>query len=64
MAKLNTLATNVLGFTAATLGVSMIAPGGAVAAGFVEDAKVNLGLRNFYINRNFVDPSNPQSKAE
>ncbi|MGV2837034.1 OprD family outer membrane porin, partial [Pseudomonas shirazensis] len=23
-----------------------------------------LGLRNFYINRNFVDPANPQSKAE
>ena len=34
------------------------------AAGFVEDAKVTLGLRNFYINRNFVDPSNAQSKAE
>ncbi|SDI27941.1 hypothetical protein SAMN05216603_1331, partial [Pseudomonas benzenivorans] len=31
-------------------------PLGAQAAGFVDDAKVSLGLRNFYINRNFVDP--------
>nr|WP_259407074.1 OprD family porin [Pseudomonas sp. S07E 245] len=30
----------------------------------MEDAKATLGLRNFYINRNFVDPANPQSKAE
>lgn len=36
----------------------------AVEQGFVEDAKVTLGLRNFYINRNFVDPAYPQSKAE
>ncbi|RML88931.1 OprD family outer membrane porin, partial [Pseudomonas savastanoi] len=34
------------------------------AAGFVEDAKVNLNLRNFYINRNFVDPANAQNYAE
>ncbi|WP_252271901.1 OprD family porin [Pseudomonas subflava] len=33
------------------------------AAGFVEDAKVNLNLRNYYINRNFVDES-PQNYAE
>ncbi|KJK07084.1 MULTISPECIES: OprD family porin [Pseudomonas] len=36
----------------------------AADGGFVEDAKVNLNLRNFYINRNFVDPANPQGKAE
>ncbi|MBS7664445.1 OprD family porin [Pseudomonas lalucatii] len=36
----------------------------AAEQGFVEDAKVNLGLRNFYINRNFVDPANSQAKAE
>lgn len=64
MAKLNTLAASVLGFSTTALGLSLVAPGAATAAGFVEDAKVNLGLRNFYINRNFVDPSNPQSKAE
>lgn len=40
--------------TLATLGAS--APGFAAdAGGFVEDAKVNLNLRNFYFNRNFVD---------
>lgn len=32
--------------------------------GFLEDAKATLNLRNFYINRNFVDPANPQGKAE
>ncbi|MNQ14857.1 Porin-like protein NicP precursor [compost metagenome] len=36
----------------------------AAEQGFVEDAKVTLGLRNFYINRNFVDPAFPQGKAE
>ncbi len=36
----------------------------AAEQGFVEDAKVSLGLRNFYINRNFVDPAFPQGKAE
>lgn len=36
----------------------------AVADGFADDAKVNLGLRNFYINRNFVDPAYPQGKGE
>ncbi|AXA23885.1 OprD family porin [Pseudomonas putida] len=39
-------------------------PDAALAAGFIEDSKATLNLRNFYINRNFVDPSNPQSKAE
>lgn len=32
--------------------------------GFVEDASATLNLRNFYINRNFVNPTNPQGKAE
>ena len=36
----------------------------AAEQGFVEDAKVTLGLRNFYINRNFVDPAFSQGKAE
>ncbi|MFJ3483384.1 OprD family porin [Pseudomonas sp. NPDC090202] len=34
------------------------------AEGFVEDAKVGLNLRNFFINRNFVDPAYPQSGAQ
>ena len=36
----------------------------AAESGFVEDAKVSLNLRNFYINRNFVDPANAQGKGE
>jgi len=36
----------------------------AQAEGFVEDAKVGLNLRNFFINRNFVDPANAQSGAQ
>ena len=50
----------------ALLGAGVIAglPGTSLAAGFVEDIKATLGLRNFYINRNFTNPSNPQSKAE
>lgn len=36
----------------------------AAESGFVEDAKVNLNLRNFYINRNFTNPNNAQGKAE
>ncbi|UVJ46659.1 OprD family porin [Pseudomonas sp. LS1212] len=32
--------------------------------GFIDDAKVSLNARNFYINRNFVDPAYPQGKAE
>ncbi|QPN46640.1 OprD family porin [Priestia aryabhattai] len=50
----------------ALLGAGMIGslPGISVAAGFIEDSKATLGLRNFYINRNFTNPSNPQSKAE
>ncbi|TWD49636.1 OprD family porin [Pseudomonas sp. SJZ131] len=42
-------------------------PGLSVAAGesgFIDDAKVNLNLRNFYINRNFTNPTKAQGKAE
>ena len=39
-------------------------PAAVQAAGFVDDAKVSVGLRNFYINRNFVDDANPQNYAE
>jgi hypothetical protein len=44
--------------------MALALPLSSQAAGFTEDAKITLGLRNFYINRNFVDPSNSQSKAE
>jgi hypothetical protein len=39
-------------------------PAHAEESGFVEGAKATLNLRNFYINRNFTNPTNPQSKAE
>ncbi|WP_287812009.1 OprD family porin, partial [Pseudomonas sp.] len=34
------------------------------AEGFLDDASAALNLRNYYINRNFVDPRNSQAKAE
>ncbi|WP_144948087.1 OprD family outer membrane porin, partial [Pseudomonas oryzihabitans] len=35
------------------------------ADGFIEGTKANLNLRNFYFNRNFVDPAyTAQNKAE
>ncbi len=51
-------------------GLIALAPAGAALpvaaqeAGFVEGAKVNLNLRNFYINRNFTNPTKTQGKAE
>jgi hypothetical protein len=33
----------------------------AESGGFLEDAKVNLNLRNFFFNRNFIQPSRPQA---
>ncbi|MHA6129093.1 OprD family porin [Pseudomonas fluorescens group sp. PF-1] len=39
-------------------------PAQAEESGFVEGAKVNLNLRNFYINRNFTNPTKAQGKAE
>ncbi|MHC8355397.1 OprD family porin [Pseudomonas sp. LB3P81] len=39
-------------------------PATAEESGFVEGAKVNLNLRNFYINRNFTNPTKAQGKAE
>nr|WP_314488191.1 OprD family porin [uncultured Pseudomonas sp.] len=46
------------------LAVSCSLPALAVESGFLEDGKASLNLRNFYINRNFVDPDNAQGKAE
>ncbi|MFW9080267.1 OprD family porin [Pseudomonas sp. P2757] len=44
--------------------VGIALPAAAEEAGFVEGAKVNLNLRNFYINRNFTNPTKAQGKAE
>ncbi|MCV4284898.1 OprD family porin [Pseudomonas capsici] len=50
------------GFSAAI--TASLSPTFTQAAGFVDDAKVGLNLRNFFINRNFVDPDNAQSGAQ
>jgi len=36
----------------------------AAESGFLEDAQANLNLRNFYLNRNFTNPTKAQGKAE
>src|SRR5471032_231769 len=33
-------------------------------SGFIDGATANLNLRNFYINRNFTNPTKAQGKAE
>lgn len=38
-------------------------PAGASAEGLVDDTTASLNLRNFYHNRNFVDPTYPQAMA-
>ncbi len=53
----------VPGLIAAAL-ASAALPAYAEESGFVEGAKVNLNLRNFYINRNFTNPTKAQGKAE
>ncbi|MDF2075457.1 OprD family porin [Ectopseudomonas mendocina] len=52
--------------SALALAVIAALPVGSVhAAGFVEDAKVTLGLRNYYFNRNFLNQTqNGQGHAE
>ena len=42
----------------------LLGAGSVQAEGFVDGAKAGLTLRNFYINRNFVDPAFGQGKAE
>ena len=55
---------HTLPFTLLGTGLRASLPMTSSAAGFIDDSKATLGLRNFYINRNFTNPSNPQSKAE
>ncbi|NIF30083.1 OprD family porin [Pantoea sp. Tr-811] len=55
---------NHLPFALIGAGLLAAVPDVGVAEGFVEDSKAVLGLRNFYINRNFTNPANPQAKAE
>ena len=46
------------------VGGSFSRPDPAQANGFVDDAEVELNIRNYYHYRNFLDPIYPQAKAE
>ncbi|MFI8607077.1 OprD family porin [Pseudomonas sp. NPDC077649] len=50
--------------SALTLAVIAALPTGAQAAGFVEDAKVSLNLRNYYFNRNYLNGTDPLIQGE
>jgi len=59
--------TTVTRLLPSALALSVIAalPVGSVhAAGFVEDAKVTLGLRNYYFNRNYLNSTDPRIQGE
>ena len=49
---------------AGTLSLALGIPAAANAAGFVEDTKINVNARNFYIGREFRDDSVTRTKAE
>ncbi len=57
-----TVTLNSRNFCALVLACALPLPG--QAAGFVDDASVNLNLRNFSINRNFTNPGNAQGLAQ
>ncbi|MGQ7957031.1 OprD family porin [Pseudomonas sp. SP16.1] len=60
MTARNILPLALLGSTA----LAVVLPSAGHAAGFVDDAKVTLGLRNYYFNRNFLNhTNNDQSQA-
>ena len=50
--------------SACALALVCALPVPAFAEGFVDDASVNLNLRNFFINRNFTNPGNAQGLAQ
>ncbi|QMV64343.1 OprD family porin [Pseudomonas berkeleyensis] len=59
--------TTVTRLLPSALALSVIAAlpvGGVHAAGFVEDAKVTLGLRNYYFNRNYLNSTDPRIQGE
>ncbi|PZW70302.1 outer membrane OprD family porin [Pseudomonas sp. URMO17WK12:I1] len=53
------LAPSLLAFA-----VACALPVSAHAEGFVEDAKVTLGLRNYYFNRNYLNRTDPLIRGE
>ena len=63
---LNISRVNRIGMNATALSLAILSPiVHSEEAGFIEGTKANLNLRNFYFNRNFVDPAyTAQNKAE
>ena len=61
----NTQASRILVPTLLAATIAALAPLGASAGGFVDDTKITVNARNFYINREFRDDSiTNRSKAE
>jgi hypothetical protein len=44
--------------------MALALPLSSQAAGFIDDAKVNIGLRNYYFNRNFINHSGPNDQGQ
>ncbi|WP_297845245.1 OprD family porin [Pseudomonas sp.] len=55
---------HVISALSAAIAASVFAPLTTQAAGFIDDATVNLNVRNFFINRDFVNPANAQKTAQ
>ncbi|RMH82625.1 outer membrane porin, OprD family, partial [Pseudomonas sp. AOB-7] len=60
MTARNALPLALIGSTA----LALVLPTATHAAGFVEDTKVTLGLRNYYFNRNFLNHTGPQVQGD
>ncbi|MEQ6330683.1 OprD family porin [Pseudomonas chengduensis] len=60
MTARNIIPLALLGSTA----LALVMPTTTHAAGFVEDAKVTLGLRNYYFNRNYLNGTDPVIRGE
>lgn len=59
-----TQANRILAPTLFTVSIAALAPQAANAGGLVEDTKITVNARNFYIGREFRDGSIERSKAE
>lgn len=60
MTARNIIPLALLGSTA----LALVMPTATHAAGFVDDAKVTLGLRNYYFNRNYLNNTDPRINGE
>jgi len=60
----NTQASRILVPTVLAATIAALAPLAASAEGFVDDTKITVNARNFYINREFRDDSVDRTKAE